>query len=354
MSSRWSDQWRLSVHPLFSLLIFPLVKIFRLLGLDSALAVRATIAGTAAIWMASLFGLLRLIGCRRLDASLFALIAALSAASLFWFAVPETYPFGSVSIIWALGLVAWAQQRSLPATPWVIVSVLTLSFTITNWMAGVVAAWVSHAWRRSAQITVNAFCVVVVLWAVESRVFPDVPFFLADQRYERLEMLRREAGGVVAVAKAFVYHPMIMPAIGFSHPFRVYPPCPSLTVQLSSLGSGGPWGAIATGFWTGLLGLGGWAALTLGGLGRVRVALAMILLGQFGLHLLYGVEIFLYSLHWLPLLVVMAALASLSPLRPLALALAFGLLVAISVNNVQHLHHAVQLVNVYPGHLEAR
>jgi hypothetical protein len=354
MSSRWSDQWRLSVHPLFSLLVFPPVKVLRLLGLDSAVAVRAVIAGTAAAWIVSLFALLRVARCRRGDALLFTLIGALSAGSLIWFSVPETYPFGSLSILWALGLAAGSERRRLPATPWVIVSALTLSFTITNWMAGIVAAAVSNPWRRAAQLTANAFCLVVLLWAAEVQVFPKVPFFLTDQHHELPFMLPPGTGGTAAVARAFIYHPMVMPAIKISERREPYPR-PSLNIQGSPLGSGGWWGAIATGLWTVVFGLGVWTVVKLRALRPLRHAVVIILLGQFGLHSLYGAETFLYSLHWLPLLLVMVALTTLTHLRPLAVVLAAGLLVAMSINNLQHLHHAVGFVRAHPmAYFDAR
>lgn len=175
MSNRWSDQHRMTVHPLFSLLVFPFVKVLRLLGLESPLAVRAVIAAVAASWAASLYGVLRLIGCHRADAGLFSLLGVFSATSLAWFTVPETYAFGSLSIVWALALVALSERRRVSESPYVAVGVLTLSFTITNWMAGITAAVACLPWRRAAQVSVNVLCLVVVLWALQHRVFRPCP-----------------------------------------------------------------------------------------------------------------------------------------------------------------------------------
>jgi len=63
------------------------------------------------LWFSSLFILLRLIGCRQFDAALFSILAATSAAAIFWFVIPETYSFGSLSILLALGLTALAQHQ---------------------------------------------------------------------------------------------------------------------------------------------------------------------------------------------------------------------------------------------------
>ncbi len=107
MTDRWSDHNRIKVHPLFSLLTFPLVYFLNtILGIKAIAAVRIVIAAVASVWLGTLFLLLRLIGCQRFDATLFSLLGATSATAVFWFVVPETYPFGSLSILFALCFVA--------------------------------------------------------------------------------------------------------------------------------------------------------------------------------------------------------------------------------------------------------
>lgn len=50
---------------------------------------------------------------------------------------------------------------------------------------------------------------------------------------------------------------------------------------------------------------------------------------------MYGNETFLYSLHWVPLLVVVAALGMRTRLRPIALALAAVAVIAMLVSNTR-------------------
>ena len=50
---------------------------------------------------------------------------------------------------------------------------------------------------------------------------------------------------------------------------------------------------------------------------------------------MYGNETFLYSLHWVPLLVVVAALGMQTRLRPIALALAAVAVIAMLVSNTR-------------------
>jgi len=65
-----------------------------------------------------------------------------------------------------------------------------------------------------------------------------------------------------------------------------------------------------------------------------RAVLGLTFLGQLPLHLVYGSETFLYGLHFVPLLVVLAALSTQTPARPVALLLAGALVVTATTNNV--------------------
>jgi hypothetical protein len=168
MTGRPSDQSRTELHPLFILMTFPAVYLLSAeFGLGRVAAVQIAIATAAALWIGAFFILLRLIGCQRLDATLFSLLAMVSAAAVIWFTVPESYPFGSLSILLALCLVAAAQRRAVSPLWYVVVSAATFSVTLTNWMAGILATVVNHSWKRSLRITVAAFFLVVALGGVQ-------------------------------------------------------------------------------------------------------------------------------------------------------------------------------------------
>jgi hypothetical protein len=98
------------------------------------------------------------------------------------------------------------------------------------------------------------------------------------------------------------------------------------------LGSGGAFGIAAVAGWLGLLALGLWGMAR--GAARPRLAIGVVLLGQFTLHLIYGDEPFTYAAHYVPLLVVLAAFASATPARWIALGLAAVVVIAGGVNNV--------------------
>lgn len=329
------------VHPLFVLIAFPLVQTVKtVFSVEPMTAVQIVIATVASLWFSLLFTLLRVIGCRRFDATLFSIVAATSAATMFWFIVPETFSFGSLSILLGLGLVGLAQYRKLSPLWYVAVNTLTLGFTVTNWMAGIFATIVNHRWKQSLLIALKALGVVAILVVVQKVIFPHfnakflLPFRIITGEVGEISELDSgsEQGIPLQVLKSFVFDTMVMPAIQIVDNIKDRP-CLRMTVQASPLGSGSFWGIVAIGLWAALLGLGLWGMFSTKKHLKLRVVLGLTLLGQLALHLLYGSETFLYALHFLPLLVVLAALGTLTPARPLALLLAGMLILSAGVNN---------------------
>lgn len=343
LTARGSKQNRTNVHPLFILTAFPAVYVLRTaLLLEPITAIRIVVAAVAFLWLSALFILLRLIGCRRFDATLFSVLAATSAAAMFWFVVPDTYPLGSLSLLLPLCLVAIGQHRKLSPLWYGLVSALTLSITVTNWMAGILATIVNHPWKRSLQITVSAFCLVVLLRGVQNVIFPNAKFFIGV-REEKQFILSPESGGLLQVVKSFVSHTMVMPTIKVISNSE-HPDWPIMSTQGSVPGSGSLWGAIAVVLWTALLGLGLWGLVCVKQHLKLRIVLGVTLLGQLALHTLYGDETFLYSLHFAPLLVVMAALSTLTRARPLGLVLAGMLALSAGMNNCLQFNKATDFL----------
>ena len=322
-------------HPLFTLAVLPPVEVCeKVFGLGRSEAVRLVMSLVAGLWVGTLFLLLRLVGCRRLDALLFTLLASSSASAVFWFTVPETWALGSVTLLIPVVLVAWARDHRVPLWGYVAANAASLSVTVTNWMAGIVASFVQLPWRRAARVTALAFCLVALLWGFQKALTPRIHFTPALLGKEPRFMFQPTSGGPLQITKAFVFHPMLMPSIiEVKHRKRVGRF--RMSVQHSAPGSATPWGRAGVWLWAALLGLGVWGARTVARRHRAPVrTVALILLGQFALHQVYGgEETFLYSLHWIPFLVVVAAYSTMTRVRPLALALAGALLVCATVNN---------------------
>jgi hypothetical protein len=126
---------------------------------------------------------------------------------------------------------------------------------------------------------------------------------------------------------------MVMPEIRVIEDNTVVDIRHRLSVQTSPVGSTGLRGVAAASLWIALLGLGVWALFALQDHARVRMALGVTVLGQIALHLIYGEETFLYSMHYMPLLVAIACLSTLTRARPLALTLAVCCVALTAVNN---------------------
>jgi hypothetical protein len=131
------------------------------------------------------------------------------------------------------------------------------------------------------------------------------------------------------------------------------PEWPIMITQESSPGSGSQWGTIAVGLWVLLVAIGIWAIFRISPHRPARVVLGLTLLCQLALHMVYGNEIFLYSLHFGPLLVILAALGTHTPARPLVLLLAGGLVVVAAANNYSQFTKAASFYrsNGSPRHL---
>ncbi len=336
ITSLKSDFGRNNKHPLFPLLIFPLVfGTSKLLHLDPVTATRLVLALTAALWMAGLYSLFRLMGCQRLDSILFSLVGGVSAAAVFWFVVPDSFPFASVTILLGLVFVALTQYRQFSPAWYIAVSALTVSITITNWMVGLLATIANFRWKKALQITFLTFCVVNALWLVQRVIFPTsgLPFqpktFIGEKKF----MTGPGAESILSALGSFAYQTIVMPAIqlsqSLSRPEWVKPEVNTLTP-----GSGGFWGMVAAIAWTGLLLLGVWGFFTTKRHPKLRLVLGLTILGQLLIHSVYGTgETFLYALHFAPLLLTVMAFVSLTRFRLVGLVLACLLIVSAGINN---------------------
>jgi hypothetical protein len=331
MIARQGEHGATNVHPLLSLMLYPPVKLLRAaLSLPTLQAIRAMLALVAALWAGAMFAVLRLMGCRRADAVVFALLALVSAAAMCWLAVPESGAMGSLSILSAVGVLALSQRRPVSPFWYALTSAFTLGTTVTNWLAGIAISALAFPRRRALQITIAAFCLVVILAAVQKAIFPTAHWFPGNPEKARF-LLHPRAGGPETILKSFMFHTMAMPAI-VNAPEK--PPQPQLITQRSAPGSGSMWGRLAVWLWAALLGIGLWAAAR-GRRAKTVQGVGLILLGQLSLHLVFGMETFLHALHFLPLLILLAAFGARTRARPLVLVLGAALIACAFINNAR-------------------
>lgn len=251
MTNRWADQHRVTTeHPLISLIVWTPVKVLTTLGVPEMRAIRLFIAAQAALWTAVLFVLLRRLGSRLLDAAVFTGLGLTSACATFWLIVPETFLTGAIGLM--LGLVVLTLT---PSSRWshaqlVLVGLLTMSVTITNWMLGLLAN-LARGWRGAWHVTASTFLIVAALWAVQKIQFPAAQFFLGSTRTAQF-VHAPTPSRIVDVVTSMAVSTIVMPPLGTQLVGRG---TPGLSVQASRPWSSGYVSVVAVVSWLALLAL---------------------------------------------------------------------------------------------------
>jgi hypothetical protein len=171
------------------------------------------------------------------------------------------------------------------------------------------------------------------------QIFQSADFFIGYSNYKRF-LFRPEAGGPLDIARVLIVHSMVLPDLGS----RSDPKWGQvLSVQHSPMATATGWALAATVCWISLLALG--AAGLRHAPRSLRITVTGFLAWQLGLHAFFGEESFLYSLHVLPALILIASFAVWTRARVLALALASVLAVTAAVNNIHQLRSAVAFLD---------
>jgi hypothetical protein len=327
-----------SHHPLFSLIIFPPVLVLRtIFNLSIENAMGLVLAASSAVWIAMANFTLRMLGLSRIDAFVFSALMAVSAAAVFWFPVPETFGFGAISIMFVIAVCAFSErQGGAPTWLYLLAGVAAMSVTTTNWLVALAMLFVFLGWREAIARAVEIVILVLAAFAVQHTIFPESDSFLNIFRGSEVDYLfNEESLGIVPKLFVFFFHSVVMPHIDRAYGYR-------LTVQAAWPGAGGPLAMAGTLAWMVLLALGCWSAVQLirqrGVEGSKTITVLLLAIaGQLLVSILFGIETFLYSPHFAPLLVLLTALGALTPARRLVVPLALGLTVVAGVNNFQKL-----------------
>lgn len=340
--------FRSHVHPLFrSLVGAPTQALRSVLGLSELAAVRGLLAASATVWILGIYLVLRWITERPLDAFLCSLLALAGSAPIFWFATADTYAFGAISVVVVFLAAAYGAGSRARERWFVLAGALSLGVTVTNWMFGIAAAFGRFDWRRATQICANSLLVAVLAWSAQKVFYPDSLFFL--QRHagggldERAFVLRPEAGGLGSHARAFLFHSTVAPELTEVAYKEWNDRHPRLSFQHSALVSGRSTPSlIALVLWSALLlaGARGLARPSGESPRSFRVLLVTGLAGQFVLHAIYGIEAFLYSLHFQPLLILIVAYGVRTRFRPAVLVAVAALVPLLGGINLERLAEA--------------
>ena len=322
--------WRTSHHPLFSLVSFSTTYLIRkAFHVSPETAVVIIMAIAASLWISSLFILLRALRLKPIDAAVFCILASMSASAIFWFPVPETFSFGALSIMVAVAVVALSERVGhLPLWVYLLISACTLSITTTNWMAGLAMLFALLSWKKALKVAIASLGIVIIAAAIQKALLPHTQFFIKILGpMETFYVFHPFALGAIAKANVFFFHSVIMPEI--KEAYNSY-----MSVQGVLPGAGSLLATIGVIMWVSLLALAVWGFRKYKG-SKASMVLVLIIVGQLLLHIVYGKETFLFSLHFAPLLVAFSAMSTLTPARKIALVLATVLAVLAGVNNIQ-------------------
>jgi hypothetical protein len=344
------------LHPLFSLVVWPIAQLLRSgLGIGVVESMRGLVSLVAGAWCGLLYSTLRLMACRQLDALLLTGLAMTSATARFWWPVLETCQFAALGTLFTLLIAILAERRPVAGVWYVVANVLTVSFTITNWLTGLVATIVQQRRQSALVIIIAAIGVVVGLYGVRTVVLPAVPVahlarpgttpnpqFAATAPEAapttgklgktRLQFLALPtADRVRYVMQSAIGHTLVMPAISTLP--QTNPPQVIMTIQSALPGSGSWLGGIAIGLWTAILGLGLWNFGRTNRYPRFRIVLGVTLGAFLALHILFGEETFLYAPAFLTGLIPLAAFSTIGRTRWVGVSLIFCLLVTAGWHN---------------------
>jgi hypothetical protein len=292
-------------HPLFSVFIFPLVKALSISGIDKGTAARLVFSGIAGVWVLLLFGVLRR-RLPRLDAFIFGCVGLLSAAFLFWSWATETFLLSSVTILFATFI--FDRKSRHPLLLHFAAGFATLSVTITNWTAALLSSALSLPLSKAVRVSLLALVAVAGLATLQSRILRTQGLFFDIREQASRETAyvnHTAAGGLPHRWRMFWIGGVLLPGV---EPRMVQingDERPMLSAQTAP--GNLLWMTGAT-VWLFVLGAGLFTAL------RRRSAFDIYLLTLTGFHLLlhtvYGYETFLYTMHFTPLLILIAANAA--------------------------------------------
>lgn len=406
MTDHTSQFVRDQSHPAFAALTGVPVGALRLLpGVETVIAVRLVLASAAAAWAGLLCLVLRGFGCRPWDAALFTVLGAVSASFVFWSTVPETFLFGSLGFLLTLALAVRAEDRAPSWLGFAVTGALNLGITLTNIMVSGVATLLHFSWRRCGVVLLTAIALTGLVAGMVAAGTPPVLYaagglalLFAIRRWRRaidraaahlerswIFSARTVAAlvmtGVAGVTVALTAPPLrdavtrmaeqelrhVLPSSGAGPGAAlrsivvstVIMPRPALTpdrweanaerhlllTQRSSPASAGALGVVGIALWLSVLGLGVWSFLSSAAHPKFRLIVGASLAGQILLHLVYGDETFLYSLHFLPFLVIIAAAGTLGRLRTLVLGLTVALVIVAATHNVREFRLAAAALN---------
>lgn len=395
MTNPAAQQSRIWVHPLFLLLTMPLGLVLMKISLSDLQACLVLVAASASGTGIFLYLTCRNLGLLVRHALLIVALFASSSTFMFWWSIPETFPFAGLSLaflfflaspptperpswsvrdaitviallsfasaalftsvipygpeacILSLALLLLLMKRKIPGIfQWSTAGVLTLSITMSNWCAALITTFLHRRIRDFATIAATTFLLCSALAVFQSRWVPSARIFYHSLKLSKTQGVQNELGPQkqlnIGVLEHIAFFTMVFPPprSGVDHDKLVVASQP--VQQIFS----GPQRFLNV----------SWAVLLLLGLlGYTRPgyrAFGASLTGFLGfnwvLHSQYGDDTFLYATHFLVPLTLVPALAMTGKYRDVVAALcAIFVIAAFSENLATYLDTTRKFTEFY-------
>lgn len=341
------SHYRTHVHPIFSLLIVPLIKILVFFGFSALNAAYILIALSGAVVVSTLFLTLRFSGFGLISSLLGSFIFLSSGSFIFWWSVVETFPIGGASISIIFLLIA---MRNKSIWIWTIGAVFTLSITITNWAVGIIGSFLIHSRITAIKVLIISFAVVLSLYFFQ--------IFILDIKSSHIDKTFEEEFNYIEVPESLTNFSTYMNIYLYrSVTFFVYPAVVSKVI-VSSTKNGKSLLEVRSEYFKynvfGWVSIICWFTLLCGGIvkifrkpktGKLAKTLIIFILYQFLLHMFYGDGPFLYSSHYIAALVIMASYSLHGKYAKVFQLVAVIFCINAMYSNLINFNHAIELLN---------
>jgi len=326
---------RTFIHPLFPFLVIPLTKSFAFfLGIKLITSIKLLLAlfsGTSAMFV---FALARVLLKSTLFAALAAVFMLTSASYIFWSAVPETYVFGSATIS---ATFFFSLAMNLRPRAHVFLHFFTMAFTITNWMAAVLASLSQFKISLALRVCALGLVIAIVasLWQAALLTGAEMFWYSGSVQGEVRFMRLPSFENIPLYGQRIVNFLFV----------SIVAPEPNLrgdTVRSSFTYSALGWSGLIS--WSAILGAGVVRAFSISTRLQFCLVVGVFALFQLGMHVIYGDEPFLYSMHFLPALVLIGCLSLTGRYRWFFAALMVFSIMTNTLNNYWRFQEAIDLM----------